>query len=368
MPRIPRLQPKEPRQYFDPIGSFSKGYGLGEQIAGDIDVQKERERQEQGRNYFGQAVEGDKGATMELAKSHPELVQALSATRQFIDSQDDPTILKRSAEQMKTAAKVAFIGAKSPELWNEARPVLTKTLGFDPGGFENAAITAKGLAGGANQAGQKADTVQSSKQLAGGVTQKVYTSGRTEITEPTPEEAEIIRKAEERGVDIQQRRAQARGLGTGTAKIADKALDQTEKLRSNNLKLKKVIAEVGEGAETGPIANRLPSFRAATRRLIQIKNELGLDVIGSVTFGALSEGEMNLAMDTALPTGLQGPELVKWAQDKINAQEKLADYFEKQAVFLSKPGNTAADWLVKVREAKPQQPANVGRFQIEVVQ
>ena len=80
-----------------------------------------------------------------------------------------------------------------------------------------------------------------------------------------------------------------------------------------------------------------------------MKNQLGLDVVGSVTFGALSEGELNLALSTALPTGLEGPELVKWAEDKIEAQEKLSAYLEEQAVFLTQPGNTSADWLIKVK-------------------
>jgi hypothetical protein len=220
--------------------------------------------------------------------------------------------------------------------------------------------------------------VQSSEFLPGGGTRIVRKDGTVEVVQPTPEEIEIIRAGEDRGVDLQQRRAKGRGLGTGTAKIANNALDLTEKMRSNNSKLRKVIAEVRGGAETGPLANNLPSFRASTLRLIQIKNELGLDVIGAVTFGALSEGEMQFAMDTALPTRLEGPELVRWAQEKIAAQEKLAEYFEDQAIFLSKPGNTAADWLELGRtrkeamenQADTQQPAgqSIGRFQIEVVQ
>lgn len=82
---------------------------------------------------------------------------------------------------------------------------------------------------------------------------------------------------------------------------------------------------------------------------------MGLDVIGSVTFGSLSEGEMELALDTALPTGLDGPELIKWAEDKIAAQEKLATYLEEQAIFLSKPGATPADWIKSMRDSAPKE-------------
>ena len=96
------------------------------------------------------------------------------------------------------------------------------------------------------------DKVKSSKILDSGVTQIVRESGKIETLEPTPKESEIIRAAEERGVDLQQRRAQGRVLGADAAKIANKAFVQTSKIRSNNIALRKVIAEVRGGAETGP--------------------------------------------------------------------------------------------------------------------
>ncbi|MCP5015631.1 MAG: hypothetical protein GY938_10200 [Ketobacter sp.] len=191
--------------------------------------------------------------------------------------------------------------------------------------------------------------VQSSQFLPGGGARIVRQDGTVEVMQPTEAEIQVIKAGEQRGVDLQQQRAKGRDLGKGAAGMANKALDSTDKLRSNNLKLKKVIAEVRGGAQTGPLIDNLPSFRASTRRLLQIKNELGLDVVGSVTFGALSEGELQLALDTALPTKLEGPELITWAQEKIIAQEKLSEYLEDQAIFLSKPGNTAADWLELVR-------------------
>jgi hypothetical protein len=218
--------------------------------------------------------------------------------------------------------------------------------------------------------------VQSSEFLPGGGTRIVRKDGTVEVVQPTPDEKAIIQAGEDRGIDIQQRRAKGRGLGVGAAKVANQALETTDKMRANNIKLRRVIEEVRGGAQTGPLADRLPSFRASTRRLIQIKNELGLDVVGAVTFGALSEGELNLAMDTALPTTLDGPDLIEWAENKIAAQEKLANYLEEQAIFLSKPGNTAADWLERgrnqkaIREQQPAQPATqgAGRFTIEVIE
>ena len=220
--------------------------------------------------------------------------------------------------------------------------------------------------------GEPTAKVKATEFLSGGGVRVIMDDKTSQVVLPTPEEIKFIREAEERGVDLQQRRAKGRGLGAGAAKIASKAFDSTEKLRANNLRLKKVIAAVGEGADTGPISSMLPSFRASTRRLIALKNELGLDVVSAVTFGALSERELEIAMDTGLPTKMKGPDLVKWAQDKIAAQEKLGDYFEEQAIFLSKGDNNAATWIEHTRANKKVQPdtqtTTPPRFKIEVVE
>ncbi len=74
-------------------------------------------------------------------------------------------------------------------------------------------------------------------------------------------------------------------------------------------------------------------------------NQLGLDVIGSVTFGALSEGEMKLAMETAVPRNLDGPQLKEWLVQKRAAQEKAAKARRAAAIYLGTPGNTLKGWL-----------------------
>ena len=191
--------------------------------------------------------------------------------------------------------------------------------------------------------------VQKATILDDGTVQFVRKDGTVEVKPLKAAEAEMIKRAHDRGIDIQQQRAQGRELGKSTAKFTDKTFETTDKLRANNTSLRKVIEEVKAGAGTGPLISKMPSFRAESVRLDQLRNRLGLDIIGSVTFGALSEGELQLALDTALDTRLDGPELVKWAEDKIAAQEKLAGYLEEQALFLSQKGKTRADWLKEKR-------------------
>jgi len=189
------------------------------------------------------------------------------------------------------------------------------------------------------------DTVKSSKINEDGSATIVTKGGKLKTISPDELGAQIIANANAVGIDVQGKRSQARELGKDAAKGSSEAIQQASMLRGNNAILRQVIDEVRGGAETGPLAAKLPSFRAESVRLDQLRNKLGLDVVGSVTFGALSEGELQLAMSTALPTKLNGPELIQWADDKIFAQEKLAAYLEDQAIFLGKSGNKQADWL-----------------------
>lgn len=201
--------------------------------------------------------------------------------------------------------------------------------------------------------------VKSSDILPDGTTIQVMKDGSTRVTSPEgtvlagENRSKAITKAQEFGIDIQQRRSQARGVGAMTSKKADQLYTSVEKMQSNNDNLRELIAEVRGGGQSGPLIRLLPTLTTATQRLENVKNRLGLDVVGSVTFGALSEGELKLAKSTAVPD-LPEQELVKWAEDKINAQEKLANYLSEQAAFLEQPGNTRGDWAEKVRRRKAE--------------
>ena len=98
----------------------------------------------------------------------------------------------------------------------------------------------------------------------------------------------------------------------------------------------------------------MPNWKASTIALDTVKNELGLDVVGSVTFGALSEGELNLALSTALPTNLSEEDLVDWIDRKISAQGKLQDYLYAQAIYLSDGDKTIGDWLRSQKDEKEE--------------
>ncbi len=199
---------------------------------------------------------------------------------------------------------------------------------------------------------EDAAEVQASSILDGGVVVTVMKDGTTKVLNAAGIELEgdaraaAIKEAEDRGIQIQTERAGGRRAATVAVNTSLSAFDQVGKSRSNIANLeeaKRLVVE--ENANTGVIADKLPNWKASSVALETVKNELGLDVVGSVTFGALSQGELSLALNTALPTNLTEDALVDWIDRKIAAQRKLQDYLYAQAIYLSDGDKTIGDWL-----------------------
>lgn len=109
------------------------------------------------------------------------------------------------------------------------------------------------------------------------------------------------------------------------------------------------------GAQTGVIRSLLPSFNSATAELRAIANGLGIDIINSATFGALSEKELGLALSTGLDTSLSGDALQEHIQDKINAQEKLYNQLMQDARELSS-GITYNEYIQRRTSKRRESP------------
>jgi hypothetical protein len=207
------------------------------------------------------------------------------------------------------------------------------------------------------------DKVQSSKVTPDGTTIVVMKNGTTKVISSEGVElkgqarTDAIRNSEDFGADVQERRAQGRGIGELSAKQVGQAFAEVGRIKKNLGNIDEAIAAIDAGASTGVIASKLPNITAASIQLANVRQQLGLDVIGSVTFGALSEGELNLALDTALPTTLQPKDLKVYLVNKKNAQTKLAGYLTEQASYLSKKGNTLAGWLEKVENRGTSKPS-----------
>lgn len=170
------------------------------------------------------------------------------------------------------------------------------------------------------------------------------------------EDPALARRVGESQADIRERVKFGELTGSSRAKRIDKGFESIEKISGNIRNLDRAIAAVEQGAGTGAIERRFPSIRAASVSLDQIQGQLALDVIGSVTFGALSEGELDLAKQIALPSGLDGPELIQHLRDRQAAQTKLRDYFQEQIDFLDRGGSVAGFLREKQRQAAVTPP------------
>jgi hypothetical protein len=197
----------------------------------------------------------------------------------------------------------------------------------------------------------KNDGVQSSKITPDGTSIIVTRSGNTRVIGADGVEltgqarVDAVRGSEVFGAGMQGLRSGSRKAGEIGQVEAQKAFVTLGKIATNISNLDSAVAALDAGATTGVIASKFPNWKASTIELQNIQRNLGLDIIGSVTFGALSEGELSLALETALPLNMNEKQLKDWLIRKKDAQVKLSKYITEQARFLSVPGQTIGQWL-----------------------
>ena len=113
----------------------------------------------------------------------------------------------------------------------------------------------------------------------------------------------------------------------------------------------RAIAAIDAGGITGFMADYFPNITQASAELANAMDTMGLDVISSVTFGALSEAEMRTAMNIGSPRSLAPADLRQWLVDKKDAQQKAMVALTKAARWFSKPGNTLDGWFDQQAQA-----------------
>ena len=195
---------------------------------------------------------------------------------------------------------------------------------------------------------------QASEIITGGVVVFAGKDGSVKVVRSsdgetlTGDEAQAaIDEAYAKGAEVQGDRSQQRGLGENAAKIVFDSYDQMSKVRANIDTLEDAKRALESGAQTGFFSQFLPDISRSATELANVKNRLGLDVVSSVTFGALSESELNMALNTALPTNMDEDYLKGWVQERIDAKKKLLANLQEAASFLSK-GNSIGDWMVEL--------------------
>jgi len=149
--------------------------------------------------------------------------------------------------------------------------------------------------------------------------------------DPNAEDGYSVTKLGTRGLTSE---AKAQFESESQYKIADieaarergeKVFDQSQQVNRSIdiMKQARDLAASPEGVRTGVIARFLPAFEENTAMFNSLRTTLGIDVINSATFGALSVRELDLALSRDIPNTLSGQALVDYLDDKIAAQNKL---------------------------------------------
>lgn len=148
-------------------------------------------------------------------------------------------------------------------------------------------------------------------------------------------------------VELGGQAAAAIAEGQMAPETAKEYFKQAETVASSVRNMDSAIQALDEGAQSGIVYDMIPNITVASAELQNAKNRLGLDVIGSVTFGALSGGEMQLAMDTAVPSSLPPAELKTWLLRKRDAQTKMLTALQDAAIHFAS-GGSQEDYYRKI--------------------
>jgi hypothetical protein len=158
------------------------------------------------------------------------------------------------------------------------------------------------------------------------------------------ERVQALQEAKDQAIEDEAAKASARRSGSKYADIAVAALDNSEILIQQVAGLNNAIQRLNEGAKVGSLDRLLAAFDMPTAALQTQQRELGLGVISSVTFGALSQGELDLALSINAPETNDEAELKNWYKRKAAATLKLAQAAKEQAIYFSRPGASIDGW------------------------
>lgn len=155
-------------------------------------------------------------------------------------------------------------------------------------------------------------------------------------------EAESEVSVAQRKSNIELRKSQVKDAN----QIAKDTFIKIPAIKSQLSTIKNAIQSIDKGGSTGFMQNFFPSFMSETLDLQNSLNQMGLDVVSATTFGALSEGELRLAMDVAAPRSMQPEALKSWLIERQGAKKKLIREMEKMSSALG--GNmTVKEYLDK---------------------
>jgi len=359
----------------NPLGGFDLGgalQGLGQQFGKQREQAELKQSRESLQNDIRLASSGDPDAMDSLMGKNPKIAMIIQdRNRENSDrlGAEQALVVKDST----TDAAMRYINATP-----EQRPALIKefeadqNIDFDsedaqqPGDFPFRAVLYENkgkdfyktfLGGGAaveKPAGQLefealiADMTPEQQNTAKLV--KAGLKGRAmSNAELSAIESGDIKSYSDWKAQMKQAQKFAEMTGSSRAKAIDRGFNSIVKIDTGIRNIDRAVEAVKSGAGVGAVEKLWPSIKSSSVELDNIRGQMALDVVGATTFGALSKGELDLAKDIALPTGLDSDELVDYLTRKKAAQEKLRAYYNEQIQFLDQGGTIAGFLRMKER-------------------
>jgi hypothetical protein len=164
------------------------------------------------------------------------------------------------------------------------------------------------------------------------------------LTDPAAVAREIhLAEAAEAQTDLEQQAALAKARSAADAMQArtTSAIDQANSIKDRVILYDEALRQIEEeGATPGFLDRWTPSiFRSSADKVFtQIASQLGLQVIAGTTFGALSERELALAMETGMPSFNTVEEYTDYLIRKRDAEQKLMREFVFYANYIRTEG------------------------------
>lgn len=305
-------------------------------------------------NVFAALSSGNTEAAINILESRKEAAENTGDQQEIQTTEILIQAIKANPDAALTSAGLFLAQATGPERFASTLEAIRDR----PGGAEQQAFQAltKDLS---PEDAERATRVKLGLEprAVGAAAKTVLIGGVPHIFDPVTKEfvqATVRGKAvtaetvgEAKGI-ISGEEARRKGRVTLSNKVIDKGFATIGNINANIRNIDRALDALSRGAKTGAIQRFLPNITKASVELGQIQKELGLDIVSAVTFGALSKGELDLALGTALPIGLSPPDLTDFLTRKKSAQEKLRDYYRDQIEFLD-GGGTVAEFSAQQR-------------------
>lgn len=209
-------------------------------------------------------------------------------------------------------------------------------------------------------------TGATTKAYKNGTTLSIFQDGSRRVTSPSGEiltgaaAEEAIRVAQADEVEQARLTEFETTSAESKAKMVQTTIDSIINVNSslrNYAKAKDALRRAMANGQniTGIVSQYFPNISVEAAELENARNALGLDVIGSVTFGALSKGELDLALTQGLPLGLDEPQLLEYIERREVALGKYRASLLDAARTFANPQKDYDDYLNDLEnlEVKP---------------